>query len=280
MENVQQPSGAAHIVAGLTPQTLALASLVAAGILLALFLLFRTGKAAKQRDALLIVGPSDAGKTAICFSLAYGETPRTHTSLQTNTAVYSLLQSKRTIRIVDVPGHTRLRDQFQNHITNAKAVAFVVDANSISRNGATVAEHLHHVLHAMTSLPPSQSPPLLILAHKVDLLRSLSSTPDNAPKLAVNRVKTILERELEKRRISQSNSVGIEGLGEEGVGTELGGLDCSGSTGNVFKFDDWEGGNVKFFATSLQIQASASEKREDGLAPFKDWLDDFCNSTR
>ena len=213
--------------------------------------------------------------------------------------MYSLLQSKTTIRIVDVPGHTRLRDQFQNHITNAKAVAFVVDANSISRNGAAVAElvnftssssdhfvdefwfrHLHHVLHAMTSLPPSQSPPLLILAHKVDLLRSLSSTPDNAPKLAVNRVKTILERELEKRRISQSNSVGIEGLGEEGVGTELGGLDCSGSTGNVFKFDDWEGGNVKFFATSLQIQASASEKREDGLAPFKDWLDDFCNSTR
>ena len=138
--------------------------------------------------------------------------------------------------------------------------------------------HLHHVLHAVTSLP--QSPPLLILAHKVDLLRSLSSTPDNAPNLAINRVKTILERELEKRRISQSNSIGIEGLGEEGVGTELGGLDCSGSAGNAFKFDDWEGGEVTFFATWLHIQASASEKRKDGFAPFKDWLEEFCNSSR
>jgi signal recognition particle receptor subunit beta len=54
--------------------------------------------------------------------------------------VYSFPQSKKTIRVVDVPGHARLRDQFQNHMTNAKAVAFVVDANSISRNGAAVAE--------------------------------------------------------------------------------------------------------------------------------------------
>lgn len=35
------------------------------------FFLFRTGKASKQGDALLIVGPSDAGKTAICFSVSH-----------------------------------------------------------------------------------------------------------------------------------------------------------------------------------------------------------------
>ena len=33
--------------------------------------LFRTGKASKQGDALLIVGPPDAGKTAICFSVSH-----------------------------------------------------------------------------------------------------------------------------------------------------------------------------------------------------------------
>jgi signal recognition particle receptor subunit beta len=139
--------------------------------------------------------------------------------------------------------------------------------------------HLHHVLHAITSLPPSHSPPLLILAHKVDLLRTLSTTPDSAPNLAITRVKTILERELEKRRVSQSNSIGIEGLGEEGAGTELGGLDCNGGVGITFKFDDWEGGDVNFFATWLQIQASASEKK-DGLAPFTDWLEGLCNNIR
>jgi hypothetical protein len=35
------------------------------------FFLFRTGNASKQGDGLLIVGPSDAGKTAICFSVSH-----------------------------------------------------------------------------------------------------------------------------------------------------------------------------------------------------------------
>lgn len=82
--------------------------------------------------------PSDSKLDYV--QLAYGETPLTHTSLQPNVAVYSFPQSKKTIRLVDIPGHPRLRDQFQNHITNAKAIAFVVDANSISRNGAAIAE--------------------------------------------------------------------------------------------------------------------------------------------
>lgn len=113
----------------------------------------------------------------------------------------------------------------------------------------------------------------------MDLLRTLSTTPDSAPNLAITRVKTILERELEKRRVSQSNSIGIEGLGEEGAGIELGGLDCNRGAGITFKFDDWEGGEVTFFATWLQIQASASEKK-DGLAPFTDWLEGLCNNIR
>ncbi len=43
--------------------------------------------------------------------------------------------------------------------------------------------------------------------------------------LAINRVKTVLERELEKRRDAQSGSLGVEGLGEEEK-TELGVLNA------------------------------------------------------
>jgi len=110
-------------------------------------------------------------------------------------------------------------------------------------------------LHALTSLPPSQSQPsLLILAHKSDLLKTGSSSHTNAATLAVNRVKTILERELEKRRLSQRGGINIEGLGEEGERSDMGGLECGEKEGSIFKFDDWEGGDVTFLGTSTGAQ--------------------------
>jgi signal recognition particle receptor subunit beta len=51
------------------------------------------------------------------------------------------LPSKK-IRVLDVPGHPRVRDQFRDHLKHAKAIAFVVDASTISRNGAAVAEYV------------------------------------------------------------------------------------------------------------------------------------------
>lgn len=106
------------------------------------------------------------------------------------------------------------------------------------------------------ALPPSQSlPSLLILAHKCDLIKA-SSTSDTTT-LAVSRVKTILERELERRRVSQSGGMGVEELGEEGnEKSNMGGLDCS-TPGGTFKFENWEGGEVVFLGTSVQ---SSDEK--------------------
>lgn len=72
-----------------------------------------------------------------------------------------------------------------------------------------------------------------------------------ADQLAINRVRTILERELEKRRQSQTGGMGIESLGGgEGDNTEVSGLECSGVGGSVFKFSEWEGGEVTFLSTS------------------------------
>jgi signal recognition particle receptor subunit beta len=50
------------------------------------------------------------------------------------------LSVKKTIRVVDVPGHPRVRDQFREHLDDAKAIVFVVDSSTISRNGPAVAE--------------------------------------------------------------------------------------------------------------------------------------------
>lgn len=106
------------------------------------------------------------------------------------------------------------------------------------------------ILHALTSLPPSQVPPsLLVVAHKSDLLKATAGNA-SASQLAINRVKTVLERELEKRRLSQSG----ERLSADDE--QIGGLEC---TGGVFKFDEWEGGEIRFIGTHVA---------DDGLEPL------------
>lgn len=113
--------------------------------------------------------------------------------------------------------------------------------------------HLHQILHALTSLPPSQTPPaLLILAHKTDLLKTGSISSSDPNELAISRVRTVLERELEKRR-SSGLGVQIEGLGDDEKGLDsstVGGLECAGGNG-LFKFSDWDGGEISFVGTSI-----------------------------
>ena len=85
--------------------------------------------------------------------------------------------------------------------------------------------------------------------------------------LAISRVRTILERELEKRR----GGISVEGAGDE---NELGGLECTGQPGAAFKFSDWEGGEVTFLATNVRVGEAKSEKENDvdGLNPLREWL--------
>jgi signal recognition particle receptor subunit beta len=200
----------------------------------------------------------------------------THASLQTNASFITLPETNRKLRVIDIPGHPRIRHQYRDHFAESKAVVFVIDASTISRTGAVVAEHLHQVLHTFMSLPPSQpSPALLILAHKCDLLTSTSSSgPSN--QLAVNRVRTVLERELEKRKESQAGGMGVESLGGEGDASELGGLECNGSGNGIFRFSDWDGGEIVFLGTSVAMKEGAGGEKStgggEGLGSLQRWL--------
>lgn len=225
--------------------------------------------------------------------LVYGQALPTHTSLQTNSSLVNLSTPKKSIRVIDIPGHPRIRDQFLEHLSDAKTIAFVVDASTVSRNGAVVAEfvtltlsieidlqrsrHLHSILHTLAYLPPSQNTPsLIILAHKYDLLNAGSQANMTSDILAVNRVRSVLERELEKRKASQKGGVGVEKLGGEDEKSDMGGLDCNGPPGDPFKFSDWEGGEISFVGTSAKVLRPSDDSGEsggDGLASFREWLD-------
>ncbi|KAK0483710.1 P-loop containing nucleoside triphosphate hydrolase protein [Armillaria novae-zelandiae] len=215
-------------------------------------------------NVVLLVGPSDAGKTAIFAKLVYNEALPSHTSLQTNTSSIDQPPFNKPVVIVDIPGHPKMRDQFKDHMKEAIVIAFVVDTSTVSRNGAAVAEHLHIIMDAIVNLSPSQkTPSLVIVAHKTDLLKNMAGSANaSSDALAINRVKTVLERELEKRRDAQSSSLGVEGLGEEEK-TELGGLECSG-TAKTFRFSDWESTEVHFIATSVKQSAKEVDDEKSG----------------
>ncbi|KAL0066414.1 hypothetical protein AAF712_006456 [Marasmius tenuissimus] len=223
-------------------------------------------------NALLLVGPPEAGKTAILSELVYGQTVPTHTSLQTNVSLMNLPGKKHPIKVVDVPGHPRIRDQFRDYLSEAKAIVFVADANLVSRNGAAVAEHLHSVMQALLSLPPSHKlPTLVILAHKADLVKT-SATSDSSA-LAIDRMQKVLQRELEKRRLAQTGGMGVDTLGSEDEKSDISGLECS-SPGGVFQFENWDGGEIVFLGTSLKPSSSDSEKGTTGLQALQEWMDE------
>lgn len=92
-------------------------------------------------------------------------------------------------------------------------------------------------------------------------------------------MRTVLERELEKRRRSHTGRVAIDELGAEGEdNTELGGLDCTGPPGEAFKFADWEGGNIDFLGSWVRVGEKVEVKEdkesgEEGTGRLLTWLD-------
>ncbi|KAG7447990.1 uncharacterized protein BT62DRAFT_747336 [Guyanagaster necrorhizus] len=210
----------------------------------------------RRGNVVLLVGPSDGGKTAIFSKLVYDQLLPSHTSLQANASSVKSPSFNYPVVIVDIPGHPKMRDQFKEHMKGTIVIAFVVDASTVSRNAAAVAEHLHIIMDAINNLPSHQkTPSLIVVAHKTDLLKNVA-------------------RELEKRRASQSGGLEVEGLGEDEK-TELGGLECAG-TATTFRFSDWKGAEVHFIATSVKESTKgADDEKSDpqiGLSSLRELL--------
>lgn len=75
--------------------------------------------------------------------LTQDENPATHTSLVssvTTVALPSADGATKTVTLVDVPGHARLRDQVSKLLPDSTAVVFVVDIVNLVRNASSVAE--------------------------------------------------------------------------------------------------------------------------------------------
>jgi hypothetical protein len=91
-------------------------------------------------DAIFLVGPCDSGKTSAMLELRDGKTGDqlrlTHTSMQFNESTFAIADAVgKPVRIIDFPGHSRLRPQLFDMIEDCAALVFVIDACTFASKG-------------------------------------------------------------------------------------------------------------------------------------------------
>lgn len=164
-------------------------------ILVTIVLLYVWKRKRSARTDVLLTGLCDSGKTLLFSHLILDEGKETFTSIKEN--VGYLTTSTGELRLVDVPGHERLRGKFFDQYKNlAKAVVYVIDSVTVQKDIRDVADFLYTILadKAIANLP------VVILCNKQD--ESLAKGD------AV--IKSLLEKEINlvrQTRTSQLQSV-------------------------------------------------------------------------
>ncbi|KAL0091185.1 signal recognition particle receptor beta subunit-domain-containing protein [Phycomyces blakesleeanus] len=182
-------------------------------------------------DTILLLGVSDAGKTALYTLIRFGKKALTVTSMKENEGSVTL--GNKTFGLVDMPGHERIRYRYSEFLPVARGIVFVVDSTTISRQIRSVAEYLYNVLASLEA--QNRKLPVLIACNKADMITAL-------PK---DKIQTLLEAEINRLRgtrtaaVEQQNS---EGDDQEGF---------LGYEGEAFKFEHLES-IVDFEVCSVQ----------------------------
>jgi len=154
----------------------------------------------KKGEALIIVGLCNSGKSALFGRLSSGEFPSTVTSMKANdtTIPISGTTLKNPIRVIDYPGHDRLREGLTKLLPKAAGIIFMVDANG-DEDTLRKSADLLYVLFTDKHLYNNQVP-FHIACNKSELL---TSKP-------VETIQNIIERELNEVRSSRTAAPGQE----------------------------------------------------------------------
>ncbi|KAG6490815.1 hypothetical protein ZIOFF_052130 [Zingiber officinale] len=139
---------------------------------LAFFGLFRILRRTKS-NTIVLAGLSGSGKTVLFYQLRDGSPHLgTVTSMEPNDGTFVLhseLEKKgklNPVRLVDVPGHSRLRPKLDEFLLYAAGVIFAVDSLDFLPNCRAAAEYLYDILTKSTVV--KQRIPILILCNKAD----------------------------------------------------------------------------------------------------------------
>jgi len=180
--------------------TIVFVTLVFAVLIPVLLIFFRSGgNRRKGGDAILLLGLSGAGKTAIFGRLKNGTLPKTLVSMETNNEKFPFADDKnspRAYHVIDFPGHHRLREGLSKVIPQAKAIIFMIDSNADVASVRQSAEYLYTLLTNPNI--NKHSTPFLIVCNKTDLVTANS----------VDKITKELEAELNELRKSKTATPG------------------------------------------------------------------------
>ncbi|KAK7386785.1 hypothetical protein VNO78_27121 [Psophocarpus tetragonolobus] len=126
-----------------------------------------------KSNTVLLTGLTGAGKTVLFYQLRDGSVHQgTVTSMEPNHSTFVLhseateKRKVRPVRVVDMPGHSRLRTKLDDYLPQAAAIVFVVDAVDFLSNCRPASEYLYDILTKGSVV--KKKIPLLILCNKSD----------------------------------------------------------------------------------------------------------------
>ena len=195
-----------------------------------------------RRQAVLICGPCDSGKTLFFYKMMNKTTVETFTSMKENIGVLNVPKNR---KIIDLPGHERIRYKYlDQQKDSAIGIIYLLDASTISKQIRDATEFLFRILSDPTI--HSNRTPILVICNKQDM--------------TMNKGASVIERELAKE-------IGL--LRDTHAGT-LQGTDGSmdnhiflGKQDKDFSFADLKV-PVDFCETSVL--------NEDNLEKVQDWI--------
>ncbi|XP_068440919.1 signal recognition particle receptor subunit beta [Clinocottus analis] len=198
------------------------------------------------RNAVLLVGLCDAGKTLLFSRLLSGTFKRTQTSITDSSAPYKAKNERgSTWTLIDLPGHDSLRSQYlEKFKSSARAIVFVVDSAIFQKEVRDVAEFLYLLL--TDSVVSRNAPTLLVACNKQDITMAKSA------KL----IQQQLEKELNTLRVTHSAALSAQD-GSVGGSVHL------GKKGKDFEFSQ-----LPLKVEFLECSARGS-KGEEGAADIE-----------
>eukprot|EP00911_Craspedida_sp_UC1_P001289 UC1_evm1s970 len=185
-----------------TTMLVGILALVLAIIVVAFKVLLKRDK----RSTVLLVGACGSGKTVAFGQLVHGRYVQTVTSMKANEGKLSLGNNgktsdgnnKRDVRVVDVPGHQRLRGMSVDaNAADTRAIVFLVDSATVRRGVRTEAEFAYDLL----SNPALRSASILFFCNKQDISFAAKTAE----------VQTLLEKEIGELRETRSGA--LQGTG-------------------------------------------------------------------
>jgi signal recognition particle receptor subunit beta len=147
------------------------------------------------------------------------------------------------VKVVDFPGHRRLREELVAALPTAGALVFVVDAISIKSDVRHVAQFLYDIF---TNQDVNKAAlPILIACNKQDVVTASSSTA----------VQSMIEKELDQLRSTRASTPMQEG-------TQRGDEIYLGIEGEKFKIEH----------LPMQVSFVDCSSKDDDLEGVKSWI--------